>query len=193
LLTVALLALAGFGCATVDLQPTDPPTVELIGGGTVRYVGSELAVVLGYDFAARSLAEEWLLLDLTATAVDRASVDIRRQDIFVRTPAGTRLPLLTQGELVADYAALSARLKRASVAQDPFAFLPASRRPCRFDFFSVPPGTRVIANEVGLNDRRACQERLVFRVPGGIQPGRWVLGIDLPESSVRVPFELVAR
>ena len=85
------------------------------------------------------------------------------------------------------------RLQRASVAADPFAYLPASRRPCRFDFFSTPPGARVTTDQVSLDDRRACQERLLFRVPGGIQPGRWVLGIDLEEGSVRVPFELAAR
>jgi hypothetical protein len=45
-------------------------------------------------------------------------------------------------------------------------------------------------DEVTVNDRRGCFGRLYFSVPGGIQPGRWVLGIDQPESEIRIPFEL---
>jgi hypothetical protein len=54
----------------------------------------------------------------------------------------------------------------------------------------VAPGEGVVFNEVTLNDRRACYGRLFFNVSGGIQPGRWVFGVDLPESEIRIPFEL---
>jgi hypothetical protein len=31
---------------------------------------------------------------------------------------------------------------------------------------------------------------MFFDVPGGIQPGRWVFEVDLPESEIRIPFDL---
>jgi hypothetical protein len=48
----------------------------------------------------------------------------------------------------------------------------------------------VTYDQIEINDRRACRELLVFQVLGGIQTGRWVLGLDADESSVRVPFDL---
>jgi len=38
-----------------------------------------------------------------------------------------------------------------------------------------------------------CSGPLVFKVPGGIQPGRWRLIIEQEESRVDVPFELEAE
>ena len=56
-------------------------------------------------------------------------------------------------------------------------------------FFTIP-GAGVAYDQVTLNDFRACYGRLLFKVNGGIQAGRWVFGIDLPESEIRIPFEL---
>jgi len=74
------------------------------------------------------------------------------------------------------------------VATDSLEYFP-SRRPCDLILFSKP-GTGVPAIIVSLNDQRACSGRLFFQVPGGVQQGRWVLAIDLPESEVRIPFEI---
>jgi len=35
-----------------------------------------------------------------------------------------------------------------------------------------------------------CWGPLVFQVPGGVQPGRWRLVIELEESTADIPFEL---
>ena len=77
----------------------------------------------------------------------------------------------------------------ADIARDPMEYFPPSRRPCLVQFF-VPPGAGVSYDAVTVNDRRVCQGRLFFKVPGGIDPGRWTFGIDLEESTVRIPFEL---
>jgi len=42
--------------------------------------------------------------------------------------------------------------------------------------------------QIGRNEE--CSGPLVFSVPGGVQPGRWRLVIDLEESRVDLPFEL---
>ena len=87
------------------------------------------------------------------------------------------------------YSQLQSSLRRADVAASPmWAYFPRARRQCDFQFFAGPGGTTY--NHVEVNDRRACGERLVFQIPGGVQPGRWVVGIDLEESELRIPFDL---
>ncbi len=184
-LAVATLA----GCGSVALPPMDPPVLEAVSPTVVRYGGPGLWVVVEYQFATLSLGEDWLFLDVAFTAPEGRSATLRRDDVFVRTPAGRRLPLVSQREFAAAYRDLRNRLVRANVVRDPALYFPSNRRPCRASFFAVP-GTGVTFDSVTVNHRRACYDRFFFRVPGGVQPGRWVLGIDLEESRVRVPFEL---
>jgi hypothetical protein len=171
------------------MQPMDVPVVEDLGNGVIRYGGSELWVVVQYQYAAMSMGDEWLMLDVAMTAAEGRSVTVRRDGIFVRTPQGVRVPIASQSEFGKAYGQLRSRLVRANIVSNPQVYFPASRRLCSFQFFAVP-GSGVTFDEVSLNDTRACVERLFFRVPGGIQPGRWVLGVDLEESDVRVPFDL---
>jgi hypothetical protein len=56
--------------------------------------------------------------------------------------------------------------------------------------FYVTPGGGVSFDEVTVSDKRGCYGRLYFKVPGGIQSGRWTFGVDLEESEIRIPFEL---
>ena len=55
------------------------------------------------------------------------------------------------------------------------------------------PGEGLAFDQVTVNDRRACQGKLFFYIPGGVQPGRYVLGIDLQEDEIRIPFTLEAK
>ena len=48
-------------------------------------------------------------------------------------------------------------------------------------------------DQVEVNDLRVCADRLFFKIPGGIQPGRYVFGIALEESDIRLPFTLEAE
>jgi len=48
------------------------------------------------------------------------------------------------------------------------------------------------SDEVPVNTFQLCSGPLVFRVPGGVQPGRWHLVIELKKNRVDVPFELAA-
>jgi hypothetical protein len=61
--------------------------------------------------------------------------------------------------------------------------------PCGY-WFIVPRGVTNFAPILEVSPLRVCYGPLVFHVPGGVQPGRWVLEIDLEESDVRIPFTL---
>ena len=61
--------------------------------------------------------------------------------------------------------------------------------PCEQWFFAAPP--RMIAfDEIPLSSSQICSGPLIFKVPGGIQPGRWRLIIELEESRADIPFML---
>jgi hypothetical protein len=188
ILIVILLAMAigAAGCSTAT--PTETPGVERISPTVLRYTGPETMIVFGYRFAKANPAEEWLLLDVAITGNGPSAVELDRGDIFVLTPSGTRILLATQQQFGAAYGQLQSLIVRADAAADSLDYFPG-RRPCQLRLFAAP-GTGVPNTLVSLNDQRVCSGRLFFQVPAGVQQGRWVLGIDLPETDVRIPFEI---
>lgn len=188
---LALLLLVGAaGCSTTSLTGPDTPVVEQLGQAVVRAGSGEIWAVVDYRYAAANVGSEWLILEIAVTAADGRRFELTRSDIFLRGPSGARYPLPTQQEFSLAYNDLRGAFRHAGVAASPLQlYFPSNRRPCDFQFFT-PPGTGIAFDTVEINDRRACQARLPFQVPGGVQLGRWVLGIDLEESQLRVPFDL---
>jgi hypothetical protein len=184
-----LLAVA-VGCSSA--VPTETPGVERLGEYILRERGAEAEVVLGYRFANMSLGEEWLILELAVTSPPGQSAKVERDNIFVRTPDGVRIPAATQKAFNEAYQKMRSTVTQANVARDPMDYFPPNREPCSIQMY-VAPGEGVAFDQVTVNDRRGCQGKMFFYVPGGIQPGRWVLGIDLEETDIRIPFELQAK
>jgi hypothetical protein len=182
---IAVVALAGCSSAV----PTGDPGVDRLGEYILRQEGPEVDAVLGYRFASSSIGDDWLILEVALTSPDGQSATINRDNVFVRTPGGERVPMATQREFGEAYPELRPTLQKAAVARDPMDYFTAKRRDCAVGFFTAP-GAGVVFDELTLNDRRGCQGQLFFRVPGGIQPGRYVLGIDLEESEIRIPFTI---
>lgn len=187
---VGLLVLFLLGCSTAT--PTGTPGVERLGAAVLRYRGPELEAVLGYRFAAANLGEDWLILDLAVTGATGESVEVHRRDISLLTPAGGAVPLATQEEFGEAFRRIQPVIRRAAVAADPLDYW-SGRAPCEALLFVVP-GEGVAFDSFTVNDRRVCFEKLFFFLPGGVQEGRYVLMMRLPETEVRVPFVLgVAR
>ena len=181
------LVLSFTGCSSAT--PTDTPGVDRLGEYILRQEGPELVTVVGYRFASSTLGDEWLILEVGLTSPNGQTAKVTRENIFVRNPAGNNIPVATQKEFTEAYGSLRSTLAKANVDRDPLDYFPPSRIECPIQFF-VAPGEGVSFDEVTLNDRRGCFGRLFFKVQGGIQAGRWVLGVDLPESEIRIPFEL---
>jgi hypothetical protein len=175
------------GCSSAT--PTDTPGVDRLGQYILRQEGPELWAVLGYRFATSQLGNEWLILDVNLTSPNGQTATVRRENVFVQTPGGTKIPVATQKEFNEAYGGLRPTLVKANVDRDPLDYFPLNRAECTLQFFTTPGGG-VAYDQVTLNDFRACYGRLLFKVNGGIQAGRWVFGIDLPESEIRIPFEL---
>jgi hypothetical protein len=189
---ITLLALVGVAVTLVSCSsatPTDTPGVERMGRSVLRQNGPELLTVLGYRFANSQMGDEWMILEVALSSPGGQTAKVTRENVFLSTPNGNRLPLPTQKEFNEAYGSLRSTIAKADIDRDPLNYFPPDREPCDMRFF-VTPGAGVSFDEVVMNERRACFGRLFFNVPGGIQPGRWVFGIDLPESEIRIPFDL---
>jgi hypothetical protein len=172
--------------------PTDTPGVDRVGQYILREKAPDVDVVLGYKFASMSLGNEWMILEVAVTSPTGETAKIEREKVFLRTPAGSQIPAPTQKVFNESYGGLRSTISAANVARDPMDYFPPNRLQESLRFY-VAPGEGVAFDEVTVNDRRAAVGKLFFNIPGGIQPGRWVLGIDLEETEIRIPFELEAK
>jgi len=186
LLIVAVLAILGIACSSAT--PTATPGVDQMGQTVLRYQGPEIEAVIGYRYASQNLGDEWLIVDLAVTAAGGDSVKIDRSRIFVRPPGGDAVYLPSQEEFAAAYGSLQSKIVRASVAADPLDYF-KPRHECALRFLAEP-GAGLVFPETWVDDRRVCSGRLFFPIPGGVQAGTYVFGIDLTESKVRIPFKL---
>jgi hypothetical protein len=189
---ITVLVLVGVAVTLVSCSsatPTDTPGVERMGRFVLRQYGPELWTVLGYRFANSQIGDEWMILEVGLSSPSGQTATVKRGDVFLRAPNGSRVPLPTQKAFNEVYGLLRPVIAKANVDRDPLDYFPPSRIECAIQFY-VTPGGGVSFDEVTVSDRRGCFGRLYFAVPGGIQKGRWVLGIDLPESEIRIPFDL---
>jgi hypothetical protein len=181
------------------LQTTGPGTQE-ITRYAVLHEGPEIAAIVARSSGSRSVGEEWLVLAVELTAAQGSRpVNVKRGDITVRSPGGNRLTLISQNEFRRSYLRFKIPVERT------LANLPLLDRyklgrdvPCDQWFLAVPPNflgldevpITITFDELPLSSSQICSGPLVFKVPGGVQPGRWRLIIELQESRADIPFEL---
>jgi hypothetical protein len=158
----------------------------------VIHEGPELIVALGFHHASRSIGDEWLILavELTASAGGGRTI-VNHSDISVFAPDGRRLALVGQEEFRGNYGEIRVALERSLRSLPILGRYDRSQMPCD-RWFLVGPFGGFAYGEVPVNTFQLCSGPLVFRVIGGIQPGRWRLIIELQESRVDIPFELEA-
>ena len=188
------------GCATsAGPQAVGPGTHE-ITRFAVLHEGPEIAAILAHPSGKRSVGGEWLALAIEVTGTQGSGpVVVRRSDISVRTPDGRRLTPISQNEFRGNYPRLQIPIERT------LANLPLLDRyklsrdvPCDQWFYAVPPRflpvdevpLSITFDEIPLSSSQICSGPLVFKVPGGVQPGRWRLIIELVESRADIPFVL---
>jgi hypothetical protein len=175
--------------ACSSAEPTDDPGVDRMGKYILMNKGPEAEVVVGYRYAQQTLGSDWLLLEIAITSPPKQTARIERVNVSIKTPAGKVVPLATQTEFNEAYRGLQASIRASEVVRDPMDYWPPRKETCAIRFF-VAPGDGVSFDEFSVNDFRACQGRFFFNIPGGVQPGRYVLSIDLEESEIKIPIPL---
>jgi hypothetical protein len=185
-----LFAATALGLAACSSAvPTDDPGVDRMGKFILMGSGPEAEVVVGYRYAQQNLGSDWLLLEIAATSPPNQSARIERSNVSIKTPTGAVVPLATQSEFNEAYRGLQSSIRASDVVRDPMDYWPPRKQNCGIRFF-VAPGAGVSFDEVSVNDFRACQGKFFFNIPGGVQPGRYVLSIDFEESEIRIPIPL---
>ncbi len=182
----ALLVLT-MACSSA--QPTATPGVDQMGQFIMMQKGPELEAVIGYRFAAQNLGSDWLILETALTSPFSDMTEVKRANIWVISPDGTKINLASQKEFNEAYSILRPLIHKSDVARDPMNYFPPSRKECDLGFF-VEPGDGVAFDSVTVNYKRGCTGKLFFRIPGGVKAGQWKFGIDLPNSKIEIPFEL---
>ena len=157
---------------------------------SVVYEGPELQATVRHFQAERDLGGDWLILVAHLRGASSSGITkIHRSDISARTPDGRRLPLITQADFRKVYTEIHSRIRRATSTSAPLWTYGGDPRPCDRWFLAEPMGG-FAQDEIAINTFEVCWGPLVFQVPGGVQPGRWRLVIELVESNADIPFEL---
>jgi hypothetical protein len=189
---MAMILILCTGCVSSSGPGITEPGIREVSRYAVIHEGPELAVALGFYQATRSLGEEWLIVAVELTAASGGGrAIVNRRDISAITPDGRRLALVSQEEFRENFGAVRIAVDRALRSLPILGRYDQSEMPCDRWFLADPFGGFAY-DEIPVNTFQLCSGPLVFKVVGGIQPGRWRLVIELEESRVDIPFELEA-
>jgi hypothetical protein len=187
LLAVLIGVAAGVGCATS--VPTSQEDVTQESETVVRYQGTELEALLSFRWADGHVGDEWLVLVVSLSGGRAATTRVDRESIRVRGPDGTRYPLPSQQAFRDAYGEILPMLRAIDAINPPAGEFGGIRQPCG-RWFLAGPWDSFAYDTIDVTPLLVCSGPIVFLVPGGVQPGPWVLEIDLQESKVRIPFVL---
>jgi hypothetical protein len=184
-----------------DARTQQPPTVQIPKPGVPQIMTMEAKfvraaynnegyVILGYQVNNRSVGEEWMLLEVGLTVLDKTpEYTLRREALSLETPDGKTLPLPSVNEH--REANTTAIQNRTRVQRDSINYFPPmASRPCRIGFFSDLDQRAMPYDQVAVSNTRACLGRLYFHIPGGITYGQYWLNVKFDKSLVRVPFRI---
>jgi hypothetical protein len=187
-----------------DAQTQEKPVVQIPKPGVpeiltmeARFVraayNNEGYVILGYQASNRSLGEEWMLLEVGMTVMDKTpDYRLTREDLSLETPDGKTIPLATVAEQREGNP--QAIQQRARVQRDSINYFPPrASRACAILFFPELGSRALPYDFVDLMNDRACLGRLYFKIPGGIAYGQHWLNVKFEKSVVRVPFRILTK
>jgi len=199
-----LVALGVAGLVTVradnqqqPLQIPRPgvPQIMTLEGKFVRVAyNNEGYVILGYQIANRTIGNEWIMLDVGLTLMEKEpDYRLKREALSLDTPDGT-LPLPSIEEYRKDEGKVQALQNRLKVQRDSIDYFPPwTSGANRLGFFSDLGSRAMPWNEADVTNRRACLGQLYFHIPGGTKYGQYWLNVKFANSVVRVPFRLLTE
>ncbi len=175
-------------------QPGVPQIMTLEGKFVRVAYNNEGYVILGYQIANRTIGEEWIMLDVGLTLMERVQdYRLKREAISLDTPDGT-LPLPSIEEYRANESTVQPLQNRLKVQRDSIDYFPPwTHGVNRLGFFADLGSRAMPWNEAEVTNSRACMGQLYFHVPGGTKYGQYWLNVKFAESVVRVPFRLLTE
>ena len=200
-LTAAGLAALASVHATTQQQPAPQipqpgvPQIMTLEAKFVRVAyNNEGYVILGYQVANRTIGDDWIMLDVGLTGMERTpDYRLKREALSLDTPDGT-LPLPTIEQYRENEAKLQRLQNLLKVQRDSIDYFPPWVHGAqRLGFFSDLGSRAMPWNEAEVSNDRACLGQLYFAVPGGTKYGQYWLNVKFAQSVVRVPFRLFTK
>lgn len=199
---VAVWLLAASGHAqgqqppTVQIPNPGVPQIMTLEGNFVRVAyNNEAYAIIGYQVANRSVGEEWVMLDLGTTLMEKVPDQTWKRDaLSLEIPDGKTIQMASIQDYRANEGKLQALQNRAKVQRDSINYFPPmASQACRIGFFADLSSRVMPYDQVELSDRRACLGRLYFQIPGGITYGQYFLNLKFEKSMIRVPFRVLTK
>ena len=206
--TVALsfLMAAGLLAASGHAQGQQPPAVQIPNPGVPQIMtmegnfvraayNNEAYVILGYQVTNRSVGDEWVMLDVGTTLMEKVpAYTLKREALSLDVPDGKTIQLASIQDYRANESKLQALQNRAKVQRDSINYFPPmANQACRIGFFADLSSRAMPYDQVEMTDRRACVGRVYFQIPGGIAYGQYFLNVKFEKSVLRVPFRVLTK
>jgi hypothetical protein len=179
----------------VQIPQPGVPQIMTLEANFVRVAyNNEGYVILGYQIANRTVGDEWIMLDVGLTMMERVpAYTLKREAITLDTPDGT-LPLPSIQEYRANEPKVQALQNRLKVQRDAIDYFPPwTHGVNRLGFFADLGSRAMPWDEAEVTNSRACLGQLYFHVPGGTKHGQYWLNVKFAQSVVRVPFRLFTK
>jgi hypothetical protein len=180
---------------TVQIPQPGVPQIMTLQANFVRVAyNNEGYVILGYQIANRTVVDDWVMLDVGITLMERTpNYRLKREALSLDTPDGT-VPLPS----IEEYRAASAKTEplqmRLKAQRDSIDYFPPWVHGVnRLGFFSDLGSRAMPWDQADVSNNRACMGQLYFHVPGGTKYGQYWLNVKFAQSVVRVPFRLLTE
>jgi len=180
---------------TVQIPNPGVPQIMTLEGKFVRVAyNNEAYVILGYQIANRTVGDDWVMLDVGLTLMEKVKdYTLKRDAVSLDTPNG-QLPLPSITEYRENEAKLQALQNRLKVQRDSINYFPPwTHGVNRLGFFSDLGSRAMPWDQTDVSNNRACMGQLYFHVPGGTKYGQYWLNVKFAQSVVRVPFRLLTE
>lgn len=198
LTVLAVLAMSSLTSYSYAQEGDGSKTTKVgVPGIFVRQAVTEAGVVvMGYRAANQSVGGKILGLEVRLTVNQGFNTKLSREDVALKLPDGTMVPLMTREEFVNNRSAINAVNARANVQSDTLDYLPArAEMNCIIGFFPDPmERTSILTRDkIDLDPTRGCAGAFYFMIEDGITLGQHFLLVRLVDEDVVVPFTIMTK
>jgi hypothetical protein len=186
---------AGGQQPTVQVPNPGVPQIMTIQAKFVRAAyNNEAYVILGYQIANRTIGEDWIMLDVGLTLMERVKdYTLKRDALSLTTPDGD-VPLPSIEEYRQNESKVQPLQNRMKVQRDSIDYFPPwTHGVNRLGFFADLGSRAMPWDQADVSSDRACMGQLYFHVPEGTKYGQYWLNVKFAQSVVRVPFRLLTE
>jgi hypothetical protein len=180
---------------TLQIPQPGVPQIMTLEGKFVRVAyNNEGYVILGYQIANRTIGDDWIMLDVGLTLMERVPDFTLKRDAFSLDTPDATLPLPSIAEYRENSAKVQPLQNRLKVQRDSINYFPPwTNGANRLGFFSDLGSRAMPWDEASVTNTRACMGQLYFHIPGGTKFGQYWLNVKFAQSLVRVPFRLLTE